>query len=75
METAMQQVRFVRLAEGLKMMGISRSEAYRRQKSDPNFPKVVKPLGNGSKPSAFVDTEIVKYQAARIAERDKDAAA
>lgn len=67
-----QVVRFVPVAEGLRILGVSRSEAYRRQKNDPNFPKLVKPLGNGTKPSAFVDAEIAKYQATRIAERDKD---
>ena len=66
--------RFVRFNEGLKLLAISRSEAYRRQKSDPNFPKLVKPLGEGTKPSAFVDEEIAAYQAARIAEREAHAA-
>ena len=66
--------RFVRFNEGLKLLGVSRSEAYRRQKSDSDFPKIVKPLGEGSKPSAFVDDEIAAYQQARIAEREAHAA-
>jgi predicted DNA-binding transcriptional regulator AlpA len=70
MRTAAMAKRFVRFNEGLKLIGVSRSEAYRRQKTDPDFPKIVKPLGEGTKPSAFVDEEIAAYQAARIAERD-----
>jgi predicted DNA-binding transcriptional regulator AlpA len=53
------------------LLGVSRSEGYRRQKSDPKFPKIVKPLGPGTKRSALVDSEITAYQAARIAERDE----
>ena len=63
--------RFVRVNEGFKLLGVSRSEGYRRQKSDPDFPKIVKPLGKGTKPSALDDDEIAEYQAARIRERDQ----
>jgi predicted DNA-binding transcriptional regulator AlpA len=63
--------RFVRVREGLNILGISRSDGYRKIKNDPNFPKLVKPLGPGTRPSAFVDTELAAYQAARIAERDE----
>jgi predicted DNA-binding transcriptional regulator AlpA len=74
MRTAAMAKIFVRLNEGWKRLGVSRSEGYRRQKTDPEFPKIVKPLGEGTKPSALVDEEIAAYQAARIAERDDHAA-
>ena len=63
--------RFVRLNVGFELLGVSRSEGYRRQKTDPTFPKIVKPLGKGTKPSALDCDEIAEYQAARIAERDE----
>jgi predicted DNA-binding transcriptional regulator AlpA len=72
-DTAMAK-RFVPLNEGIKLLGCSRSEYYRRRKSDPRFPQIVKPLGKGSKPSALDTDEIAAYQAARIAERDEAAA-
>ena len=66
--------RFVPFSEGLKLLGVSRSEAYRRQKSDPAFPKILKPCGKGTKPSALDSDEIERYQRARLAERDEAAA-
>ena len=67
-------MKFVPLKAGLAALAVSRSEAYRRQKSDPQFPKIVKPLGPGTKRSALVDSEIEAYQKARLAERDNTAA-
>jgi len=66
--------RFIRFPEALKLLGIGRSTAYRKIKSDPTFPKPVKILGEGTKPSAFIEAEIAAYQAARIAERDEASA-
>jgi predicted DNA-binding transcriptional regulator AlpA len=66
--------RFVSFNEGLRLLGVSRSEAYRRQKTDPEFPKILKPLGKGTKPSALDCDEIAEYQAARLRERDEAAA-
>jgi len=66
--------RFVPFNEGLRLLGVSRSEAYRRQKSDPAFPKILKPCGKGTKPSALDSDEIERYQRARLAERDEAAA-
>ena len=66
--------RFVRLSEGLKMLGMGRSTYYRQLKTDATLPKIVKPLGEGTKPSALVESEIIEYQTARIAERDLRAA-
>jgi len=63
--------RFVRLNVGFELLGVSRSEGYRRQKTDPTFPKIIKPLGKGSKPSALDSDDIEAYQAARIRERDQ----
>ena len=62
--------RFIRFPEVCKLLGIGRSEVYRRIKGDPRFPKPVKILGVGTKPSAFIESELIEYQAARIAERD-----
>jgi prophage regulatory protein len=62
--------RFIRFPEAVKALGVSRSEIYRRIKSEPHFPKPVKILGGGTKAVGFVESELVEYQAARIAERD-----
>jgi predicted DNA-binding transcriptional regulator AlpA len=64
------QIRFIRLGEASKILGVDRSTVYRKIKKDPNFPRLVKPLGEGTKPSAFVDSELAAYQAARIAENN-----
>lgn len=61
---------FVRFKDGIALLGIGKSTAYRLLQTDPAFPRLVRPLGEGSKPSAFVDSELAAYQAARIAERD-----
>jgi predicted DNA-binding transcriptional regulator AlpA len=66
--------RFIPFNEGLKLLGVSRSEGYRQQKTNPEFPKIVKPLGKGSKPSALDLDEVEAYQAARLRERDEAAA-
>jgi prophage regulatory protein len=66
--------RFIRFPEVTKVLGVSRSEIYRRIKSEPHFPKPVKILGHGTKVVAFVESELIEYQAARIAERDEHAA-
>lgn len=66
--------RFVPFNEALKLLCVTRSEAYRRQKSDPAFPKILKPCGKGTKPSALDSDEIEAYQAARLRERDEAAA-
>jgi predicted DNA-binding transcriptional regulator AlpA len=71
MRIAAMAKRFIPLNEGLRLLGVSRSEGYRRQKPDPEFPKIVKPLGKGTKPSALDCEEIEAYQAARIRERDQ----
>jgi predicted DNA-binding transcriptional regulator AlpA len=63
--------RLIRLNEGIELLGVSRSEYYRRQKSDPGFPKIIKGLGKGTKASHLDSDEIEVYQAARIAERDE----
>jgi predicted DNA-binding transcriptional regulator AlpA len=60
--------RFIRFLDGCRLLGIGRSTAYRRVQEDPDFPKIVKPLGPDSKPSAFVESDLVAYQAKRIAE-------
>jgi predicted DNA-binding transcriptional regulator AlpA len=67
-------MKFVPLKQGLAELGISRSELYRQQNSNPKFPRIVKPLGPGTKRAALVDTEIEAYQKARIAERDSNTA-
>jgi predicted DNA-binding transcriptional regulator AlpA len=67
-------MKFVPLKEGLAALGISRSELYRQQKGNPKFPRIVKPLGTGTKRAALVDEEIAAYQKARIAERDSNTA-
>jgi hypothetical protein len=63
--------RFVPLNEGFRALRVSRSEGYRRQKTDPTFPKILKPLGPRTKPSALDSDEIAEYQAARLRERDE----
>jgi predicted DNA-binding transcriptional regulator AlpA len=70
----MEQKRFIRIPEACRIFGVGRSTLYHRIKTDPHFPKLVKILGPGTKPSGFIDTEIAEYQAARIAERDGAAA-
>ena len=67
-------VRFVRIAEACKILAISRSTLYNKIKNDPQFPKLVKHLGNGTKASSLVSTEIAEYLNARIRERDGSAA-
>ena len=64
----METIRMVRFREGVKRMGIDAATAYRKQKTDPNFPRVVKPLGTGSKPSAFFEHELNAYLAKAPAE-------
>jgi prophage regulatory protein len=63
--------RFIRFPEAIKALGLSRSEIYRRIKTEPRFPKPVKILCKGTKAVAFIDSEIAEYQAARITERDQ----
>jgi predicted DNA-binding transcriptional regulator AlpA len=65
----METIRMVRFREGLKRLGdIHPATAYRRQKTDPNFPRIVKPLGTGSKPSAFIEAELNAFLAKAPAE-------
>jgi predicted DNA-binding transcriptional regulator AlpA len=66
--------RFIRFKEACRIFGVGRSTLYHRIKTDPRFPKPVKILGPGTKPSGFIDTEIAEYQAARMRERDEAAA-
>ena len=63
--------RLVRLPEVIRRTGISRSEVYRRIALG-SFPR---PLKLGIHASAFVETEIAGWIAARIKERDSGEAA
>lgn len=64
-------IRLVRLPEVLKRTGLSRSEIYRRVSLEA-FPR---PLKLGIHASAFVESELEAWIAARINERDSGEAA
>jgi len=68
-ETAL---RFVKLAELCNRLGISRSEAFRRIHSAPNFPK---PIRMGARCVVYSSGEVDDYQNGLIAQRDAKAVA
>ena len=64
MQAQLETFRFLRLPEVRRITGLSRSQIYRLQAAG-QFPHHVK---LGASASAWVDTEVVQWQADRIAE-------
>jgi predicted DNA-binding transcriptional regulator AlpA len=69
---AAEPVRFLKLTEVLSRLGISKSEAFRRIHSVPNFPK---PIRMGTRCVVYSSVEVDAYMQDCIAKRDKQRAA
>ena len=67
MKVEIAKSRLVRINELIERTGLSKSELYRRQKNDPDFPKSI-PIGLRS--VAWIEAEIDGYLADLIAQRD-----
>lgn len=63
-------LRFVKMAELLSMLGISKTEVFRRIHSVPNFPK---PIRIGVRCVVYSSIEVGEYQRALLAQRDAKA--
>jgi prophage regulatory protein len=62
--------KFLRMAGVITATGLGRATIYELIAAQ-KFPKPVKILGEGSKAVGWLESEIVEWQEARIAERDK----
>jgi predicted DNA-binding transcriptional regulator AlpA len=65
-------LRFLKLAEVINRLGISRSEAFRRIHCVPNFPK---PIRMGVRCVVYSSAEVSEYQLSLLAQRDAKVAA
>lgn len=66
---------FIRIGAVTKMVGLGRSTIYRKIEEG-TFPQPIRPLGPGTKPIAFVESEIEKFVRDRIEQsRSPEAAA
>ena len=64
-------VRFLKLAEVIAKLGISKSEIHRRVRTVPNFPK---PIHMGARCVVYSSVEVDQYMRECMAKRDADAA-
>lgn len=64
--TALTHSRLIKFSELLNRTALSRSEAFRRVRNDPNFPK---PTKLGPRSTAFVEAEVDAYVHQCIARR------
>lgn len=70
--TANEPMRFIKLPELLRLLGISKSEAYRRRNSSPGFPQ---PIHLSKRCTVYLLGEAEAYMASCIAKRDQQRAA
>ena len=64
---AVTPIRFLKLAEVVQQLGISKSEVFRRIHSVPNFPK---PIRMGTRCVVYSSAEVDSYMRQCIAKRD-----
>jgi predicted DNA-binding transcriptional regulator AlpA len=66
-QVAQTPIRFLKLPELIARLGISRSEAFRRIRNTPSFPK---PIRMGIRSVVYSSVEVDAYIFERIAQRD-----
>lgn len=65
------EAELIPLPEVMRLVGLSRSEVWRRSASDPTFPK---PTRLGTRATRWSRSEVLAYISERLAERNQAAA-